>query len=294
MRVFVTGGTGYVGAHIVRELLSRGHEVSVLSRKAQTPSANLEFVHGSLDQVETIRSAMAGHDAYIHNAIWWEEAPLSELELADTRAAINIFRAAADAGVEHLIYTSSTAVHRPFKPHMNEESRIAPTDFYGATKAAAELFVSAFSHQFEMRCNAIRPGPCIGPPAVPGERVSCDRRFKAIVNSAVRGEAIHVPKHGGRQFIAIDDLAKVYTALLESDANRETYIAVSQNHTLWEEVARDAAALAGSESRVLIEDEGVSETPELFDVGKIERDFGLAFDSRAAMRSHLQYLIALE
>jgi UDP-glucose 4-epimerase len=298
MKVFITGGMGFVGSHVVLELLQRGDEVTILARNPNKIPAflvtpGISVIEGGLGDYKAIRAALPGHDACIHIALIWEEAP-TELELKDTIASVSLFQAAADAGVEHLIYTSSTAVHRPFKPSMNEGDRIAPDDHYGATKAASEAFLSAFSHQTGMRCNTIRPGPTVGRPAIDGAPVNCDRRFQDIVRAAVRGEDIRVARGYGRQMIGAGDLAKVYSAVLHSGVNRETYLATARNFTSWEQIAEDAVVLAGSTSRVIAEETGLAMAPNVFDVGKIEREFGLVFDSRLSIREYLKYLIGAE
>jgi UDP-glucose 4-epimerase len=294
MKVFLTGGLGFIGSHIVVDLLGRGDEVTILARDPDKipkfrDRAGISMVQGGLDDHDTIRAAIPGHDACIHNALYWEEAP-TELQLKDTRAAAFVFEAAAHAGVEHLIYTSSTAVHRPFRPLMDEEMRLAPDDFYGATKAAGEAFLAAFSHQSDMRCNTIRPGPTVGTPAVEGAPSHADRRFGRIVEGALRGEEIRVAANDGRQFIGADDLAKVYGTLLHTKAtNRQVYVAVSENFTTWEQIAREIVAISGSSSRIVAEEPPAPSS--LFNVHKLRRDLGLAFDSTIPMRAHLRHLV---
>lgn len=279
MKVFVTGGTGFIGSHIVAELLAQGDEVTILARNpSKIPSfldlPGVTVVPGGLDDFAAIRLGLAGCDACIHNAIWWDEEP-TELELKDVLASVRVFEAAAEAGVSHLIYTSSTAVHRPFRPSMNEEQRLTPTDFYGATKAASEVFLSAFAYQTSMRCSVIRPGPTIGGAAVPGGPVKVDRRIQSMIDAASRDEDIWVAKHDGRQFIAAKDLAKVYSAILRNpgDSRFETYLAVAKDFVTWEDIALRIVASRASSSQVIVEDTGLSPTPDLFDAGKIDRMF---------------------
>src|SRR4051812_13501116 len=130
MRVFVTGGTGFIGSHVVVALRDRGDEVTVLARNPdKIPKLHelpgISLIRGGLDDTDTIRAAMRRHDACIHLALYWEDAP-TELELKDTRAAVNVFESAAAAGVARLVYASSTAVHRPFTERMDESARITP------------------------------------------------------------------------------------------------------------------------------------------------------------------------
>jgi UDP-glucose 4-epimerase len=295
MKVFLTGGMGFIGSYIAVELLAKGDEVTILARDPnkiprflETPG--ISVAKGGLDDLDVIREALEGKDACIHNALYWGDTPTKML-LNDTRASVSVFEAAAEAGVKHLIYTSSTAAIGPFKPHMEEGMHISPSDYYGATKASTEAFLSAFSYRTEMRCNTVRPGYTIGNPVVEGAPIFSDTRFKTIVHAATHGEDIFVTKNDGTQFVWAGDLAKIYSSVLHSDVNRQIYFGLAQDFASWEQIARDAVALAGSSSKVVVEDKGYSDTPNLFDLGKIEREFGLSFRSQPALTDHLKYLI---
>lgn len=278
MRIFLTGGTGYIGAYLIRELVGAGHELTVLSRN---PSAcpGIAVQRGDLQHYD-----LARHDVLIHNAIWWEE----EDELQDVRAAAQLFEAAAKAGIGHIVYTSSTAVHRPFRPLMNEETKIETADSYGATKAANEVFLSAICRQHGMRWNVVRPGPVVGPPATEGAPFKSDRTIARLAEAARKGGELRVGKGLGRQFVAADDLALLYRALLKADHSGETFLCVDRNTTLWESIARRLVEICGSKSEVVVEES--KEASHRFDVTKIERTFGFRFDSSAAMTKHLEHL----
>jgi UDP-glucose 4-epimerase len=293
MKVFITGGTGFIGSYTVMELLNSGDEVTILARNPNKVPKFLDMpgvtlLKGELDDQEVIRTALPGHQACIHMALIWDVEP-TELQLKDTRASVRLFEEAAGAGVEQMIYTSSTAVHRPFRNLMDEGDYLEPDDYYGATKAAAEAFLSAFSYRTGMRCNTVRPGPTVGMPAIEGGPIVTYRRIEQIAHAAILGEDIHVSKNDGRQFIWAGDLAKLYSAVLHSKANRETYLGVAKNYTLWEQIANDAVSLTGSKSRVVVNDNGAM--PRIFDASKIARDFDFAFDSETALRDHLKYVV---
>jgi UDP-glucose 4-epimerase len=284
MKVFVTGGTGFIGTHLVKALLRDAHEVTVLTREPSkvAPLARLKVVEGSLLDHDLLSDALAGHDACVHLALIWDVDESTDVLLEDTLATVALLKLASLAGVAHFVYTSSVGVHRPFRPSMSERDRLTPTDHYGATKAANEAFVSSASYQTAMRCNTIRPGPVLG---------SNVARFEAIARAALANEPIEVFRGDGRQFIAVADLVEVYTTLLMSDANRECYVAVSRNFTTWEQIAREVVALCHSKSPVVVRDPS---TPlgHHFEVDKLERDWGLSFDSRGPMTRFLQSLIA--
>jgi UDP-glucose 4-epimerase len=295
MKVFITGGMGFIGSYIVMDLLQSGHEVSILARNPdKVPEfkkmPGIRIVSGALADFDVIAKNLPGHDAAIHNALFWGDTP-TEMLHNDTRCSIHFFDMSVEAGVKQMIYTSSTAAMGEFRPDMHEELKPKPTDFYGATKAATEAYLLAFGSKTPMRSNIVRPGYTIGNPIVPGAHIYSDKRFKQIVAAAIKNEEIKLTKNDGTQFIWAGDLAKIYTAILRSNPNREIYFGLSKNFTSWEAIARQAIELTGSKSKIVLEDKGYSDRPHLFDLSKIQRDFGLAFDSTQTITEHLRYLL---
>jgi UDP-glucose 4-epimerase len=293
MRVFLTGGTGFIGSYVLVMLLEQGHEVTLLARNPdkvpvlkETPGVTI--VPGFMADFETIEGALPGHEACIHVALWWGEGAYNML-MNDTRTSVFLCETAARLGVEHFIYTSSTAALGAFRPDMTEDMQSWPVDYYCATKRATEQFVVAVSHEHPMRCNVVRPGYTFGNPAVEGGSTGGDRRFGDICDRAKRGEDIVVKSGDGTQFIWAGDLARLYRAVLESQVNREIYHGLSVPFTSWAEIAQMAVEACGSASR--IELTGEAGEPYLFDLSKIREHFGLSFDGRDRLREHVEYLL---
>ena len=115
MRAFVTGGTGFIGANVVRDLLERGVGVRVLARPA-SPLGNLagldiEIVEGDLRDVQSLRRGMQDCEIVFHvgalYSFWVRPAGLLyEVNVDGTR---NVFDAALEEGIERVVYTSSVA-----------------------------------------------------------------------------------------------------------------------------------------------------------------------------------------
>ncbi len=290
MRVFLTGGSGFIGGHLVDRLLAAGHWVTLATRNPGeiSPRPGLTVVECDLQNVDTVLTALPGHDALVHNAIIWDHLP-NELELKDTRASAKLFDFAGNVGIKQIIYTSSTAVHRPFSGLMSEGSYLQPADTYGAIKAASEQFLWAASHQFDIRCNVLRLGPVVGRPAFDGARFKSDRRIRQIVESAKGGAATTVQSGEGRQFIGASDVAIAVESLLNSNLNREVILCTEWEPTPWEDIARIAIHCCGSGWL----DVGLpteSTSAPRFDVSKLERLLGLRFSATAALVEHVQHL----
>ncbi len=293
MRIFLTGATGFIGSYVAYELLSAGHELVVAARNPEKLPAlsrhpRVRRVQAELKQRGLMREALHGCEACIHVALGWGETPVSMLE-NDTLPSVALVEDCAALGVQKFIYTSSTAALGPFFASMSERDPTRPSDYYGATKAATEAYVLAAASKTGMRCNVIRPGYTFGNPVVEGATTQPDRRFHEIARAAKLGHDIRVKRGDGTQFAWAGDLARLYRAVIESEHSREVYYGLGATFSSWESVAEEAKTLASSSSRIVLEGEPRSAC--LFDLGKIERDFGLVFQSTEHIRQHLAYLL---
>lgn len=296
MKVFLTGGTGFIGSYIVMELLNKGHEVTLLARNPEKiPKFNefdkVRLINADFKDYETVALNLQGHDVCIHNALLWGNNGLEMLR-NDTLSSVFLFETAAAVGIKQFIYTSSTAAIGEFRPNMNEETKTKPVDYYGATKAASEDYLLAASASYSMCCNIIRPGYTFGNPVVEGAPMEVDSRFRKIVDKAIAGEDIELIQYDGTQFIWAGDLAKIYSAVIEAPKNREIYFGLGLTYVSWEQIAQEAIKLTDSKSRILLSDKGYGNEPYLFDVTKIQSEFGFSFNSQEMIVDHLRYLIA--
>lgn len=138
MKVFLTGGTGFIGGHVARRLRERGDQVVALVRspaKAQAlRDAGCTLVEGDLDDVEAMRSAMEGCDAAIHGAAVYkvgipksERAAMREVNVAGTERVLD---AARDAGVPRIVYVSTIAVFGNTGGEVVDEQYERPADSF--------------------------------------------------------------------------------------------------------------------------------------------------------------------
>jgi UDP-glucose 4-epimerase len=298
MKIFLTGGTGFIGSYVVHELSKRGHEVTILARNPDkvpclSDLPGVKIVPGLLTDFDVIEQNLEGKDACIHIALGWGDHATSMLK-NDTFPSVFLFETAARLGVGHLIYTSSTAALGHLFKNAGERDKPEPTDFYGATKASSECFLLAVSHTYPMRCNIIRPGYTFGNPVVRGAFTEPDNRFRSIVKQAKTGDDINIISNDGTQFIWAGDLARVYASVLESGSNRKTYFALGDAFYSWESIAQKTIELTGSNSRIITEDKGCHSNPFCYDVSLIKQEFGLNFKSWEKIVEHVSYLLNAE
>lgn len=295
MKIFLTGGSGFIGHWVVKALLSQGHQLRLLVRNPKKiPSlktkAGIEVVEGGLYDKPILTKALEGCDACVHIALGWGETPTTMLE-KDTAVTAFLMEEAEKAGVGQFLYTSSTAAVGEFRPQMAESIDVRPMDLYGATKAASEAYLLGFAAKAKMRCNIIRPGYTFGNPAFPDGITQPDQRFNQIAAAAKKGQLLTVTRHDGTQFVWAGDLAKLYTAVLNSRLNRRIFFGLSTEFFTWEAVAKKAAAMTGSGLKVEVVDKGLDPKPALFDMGLIKKEFGLEFAASLEIAKHLEYLM---
>jgi nucleoside-diphosphate-sugar epimerase len=180
----VTGGAGFIGSHIVDELLSRGHPVKVLDNFSTGRRSNIAHVAGDIDLVEgDVRSyeranaAVRGADVVIHLAALPSvprsvQDPLTTTEVNVT-GTLNALLAARDQGVRRVVIASSSSVYgaNDFLPK-HEELIPHPISPYGVSKLAAEQYAMAFNAVYGLETVALRYFNVFGPRQDPNSQYS--------------------------------------------------------------------------------------------------------------------------
>ena len=298
MKVFITGGTGNIGQYVTLAVSDYGHEAVVLSRnpeKYPSLAKKAKLVKGTITDYDIIKTSVKSCDAVIHIALGWGDEPVSML-LNDTTAAVNLLEISEKAEVQKFIYTSSTAAMGHMRNNMDETYVNLPIDLYGSTKSACESFVLGFTKYYgsnkkvTMKRNIIRPGYTYSNPPFPDGSTQPDSRFRDIADRIVNNKPVTLTKHDGTQFISSKEIAELYLKLLNSDKNEEIYLALGNKWTSWERIAQIALELyPESKSEIVLNDLGWGAEPILYNVSKMEKDFGLSFDSQDDLREHIKW-----
>jgi len=308
MKIILTGGTGFIGSYILNQILSDGHEVTVLARNANKvpvlhTTKNVRVLEIGMTDFDKIPQALIGHDACIHVALNYNAENAYKMLMSDTVPSIFLATESAKAGLQHFIYTSSIAAHDNIYSISNPQiiansnsnvvttSKLDPHSYYGATKAATEDFLLGIAGETSMRVNIIKPGYTFGNPVFEGAFTQPDRRFHTIVQAALKNEDIEITKNDGTHFIWAGDLAKIYSSVLNSDYNRRSYFGLSSEFTSWLQIAEEAKQLCSSSSKIIVNDLGWGDKPIIFDVSDYKKDFGYTFLPYPHITEHLKYLI---
>ncbi len=167
-RVLVTGGSGFIGRHAVASLTRAGASVRVIDLKPH-PDASVDVVVGDIGDPEAIEAAFDGgmdsvvHLAAVTSVLRSVENPggTFDTNVAGTHAVLEAARA---AGVSSLAFASTNAVTGPMDaPAIVETAVLRPLTPYGATKAAGEMLMSAYTASYGVRCVCLRLTNVYGP-----------------------------------------------------------------------------------------------------------------------------------
>ncbi len=173
MRIFLTGGTGFIGGEVARRLRARGDDVVALVRTPAkaTPltTAGCELVTGDLSDATQLRAAMDGADAVIHGAAVYEMGIPASARAAMADANVGgterVLAAAADAGVKRAVYVSTVAIFGNTKGAVADEewTRVAGfTSAYEQTKVEAHAVAQDLAAQ-GLPLVTVQPGVVYGP-----------------------------------------------------------------------------------------------------------------------------------
>ena len=210
MKVLVTGGSGFIGSHVVDKLKDKGIEVRVYDLVMPTFRDDIEYYQGSLLDRTALGMAMEGIDIVFHlGAI----ADVKEVyddpvysESINTRGTINVLEASKDRGVIKLVYGSTTWVYSDTDKKFVDESTPlhAPSHLYTATKIASEYYCQTYFKLYGLKTTILRYGIPYGPRAR-------DRTvIPVFVRKALNNEPLTIAGDGSqfRNFVYVEDLAE--------------------------------------------------------------------------------------
>ena len=167
-RILVTGGSGFIGRHVVSDLRGAGAHVRVVDLQAH-PDPDVEIVRGDIAERDVLDAALAGGlDGVVHlAAVTSVLRSLEHPELTyrtNVAATASLLEAARAAGATALVFASTNAVTGPMEaPAISEAATLRPLTPYGATKAAGEMLMSAYTASYGLRCAAMRLTNVYGP-----------------------------------------------------------------------------------------------------------------------------------
>ncbi|MGD0143189.1 MAG: NAD-dependent epimerase/dehydratase family protein [Rhizomicrobium sp.] len=302
MRIFLTGGAGFIGFHAAAALLRRGHQVVAIddlnpyyspalkeARLAElTANPGFRFAKGDISVAGALDAAAGGarFDVMLHLAAQagvrhglTDPASYTRSNLVGHQNVLEFAR--RHDGLAHLVYASSSSVYgNDTTPPFAEDARAdRPISYYGATKRAGELLSHSYAELFGLKQTGLRFFTVYGPWGRP------DMAYWLFTDAVFAGRAIPVFGRGKlrRDFTYIDDVVAAIVRVVEQpfaaadDAPHRIYN-LGNNHP---ETVLDliAAIESATGKKALIEDANgppgdVRET--YADIARAARDFGFA------------------
>lgn len=305
MSVLVTGANGFVGAAVVRALLADGEPVRAfvrpMSDRRNLQGLDVEIAEGDITAPETLERALRGCRAVLHVAadyrLWVPD--VARMLATNVQGSLNVLDAAAAAGVERMVYTSSVATLglRSDREPADEQTPVGLDDMIGPYKRSkflAEQAVARRAGELGFDVVTVNPSTPVGPGDIkptPTGRIIVDAaagRIPAFVDT-------------GLNLVHVDDVARGHLLALARGASGERYILGGEDMSLRRilELVADlrgrvpprirlphwlvypiaagseaVAALTKREPRVSLDSVRMSSKHMYFSSGKAERDLG--------------------
>ncbi len=248
----VTGGAGFIGSNIVHALLERGHRARVFDDFSTGRWVNLsdvaddvEVVEGDLRDASRVAGAMAGaavvfHEGAIPSVFRSVKDPVSSHEV-NTTGTLNVLIAARDAGVERVVYASSSSVYGNAEVlPVHEGLPARPISPYGVSKLTGECYLEAFFATYGLPTISLRYFNVFGPRQDPAsEYAAVVPRFVAATLEG-RPATIFGDGEQSRDFTFVGDVVGANLAAAEAPEDawgRAFNVAYGDRHTVNELLA---------------------------------------------------------
>jgi len=235
MKALVTGGSGFVGGHLVRHLLQRGYDVSCLVRAASRTDAlaqlPVRLVSGSYFDLESLRRAVRGMDYVFHAGAVLSAPDWQAYYKTNVEGTTNILEACAQAnpGLRKFVHVSSIAAAGPAPDRrpLKETDRCRPLSLYGKSKHQAEQAAAGYVARL--------PIVIVRPPNVLG----AGQRELLAVMKLLRRRIVPVIGRREKQtsICFVPDLVRALVLAAESDLARgKTYFVAADEAYSWREI----------------------------------------------------------
>ena len=228
MASLVTGGAGFIGAHIVNDLIASGEEVVVLDDLSggfrENANGKARFIEGSITDVKLVERIFTEHpiEYVFHLAAYAAEGLSHFIKRFNYEnnliGSVNLINASVNHGVKCFVFTSSIAVYGPAQLPMREDTLPMPEDSYGIAKLAVELDLKASKHMFGLDYIIFRPHN------VYGEYQNIGDKYRNVVgifmNQIMQGRPLTVFGDGtqSRAFSYIRDVSPLIARSVKTPA----------------------------------------------------------------------------
>ncbi|MEI6818630.1 MAG: NAD-dependent epimerase/dehydratase family protein [Verrucomicrobiota bacterium] len=261
MKILITGGSGFIGSHIVELYQDKAEEIRVLDNLRTGYRHNLDglrhtFIEGSITDRELVKKAVQGVDYIFHLAalVSVPESMAKPGECVDinVHGLLNVLEEAAAAGVKKLVFASSAAIYGDNPTVPKVETMIPePKSPYAITKLDGEYYLGMFQNEGKLETAAIRFFNVFGPRQDPKGAYAA--AVPIFIEKAVNSEDITVFGDGGqtRDFIYVKDIAGALAFAVETPGVTGVFNAGYGGQITIEDLANGLVSAADSASKIL-------------------------------------------
>ncbi len=249
MKVLTTGGAGFIGSHVVDELVAAGHEPRIfdVTTSQWHDPADVDTYIGDLTDPEAVRLAARGCDAIAHLGaiadVSHVAADPAYAERVNSGGTANVLEAARSEEVDRVVYASTIWVYDGCDdPVVDEDTPLTlPRHPYTAQKAASEMYCTSYAELYDVDYTILRFGIPYGPRARPAAVIP--QFFK----NALAGRPLTIAGGGrqSRRFTYVGDIARGVVASLAPEGRNRVYNLASEETVTILELAQAVSAIVG-------------------------------------------------
>ncbi len=247
--IAITGGSGFVGSHVVDALLRAGHQIRVIDPKPPTQGDDVEWADVDMLDQDAITDALKGVGPVFHLAAMADvndivADPAGSVEL-NSMGVARVLEAARRADAGRVLVSSTVWVYAATHGDEVDETTLFDLDtdrhLYVSEKIAAEMFCRDYANLFGRPFTILRYGIPFGP------RMRPDLVIAAFMLRALRGEPLRIDGDGSqeRRFVYVEDLAAAHALALKPVAKNRTYNLESEETISIRQLAETVGELVG-------------------------------------------------
>jgi UDP-glucose 4-epimerase len=252
-RFLVTGGSGFVGSHVVDALVEAGAgEIVVFEQKVVAEnlegaleSGRVRVVEGDVRDTQALADVSKGTDGVFHLAVLPLGPSVQNPRLAlevNVVGTFNVIEAAQQAGAKKIVYSSASSVYGDTDDTMDETHPLDAWTMYGASKLAGEYFLRAFKDAQDLDFVTLRYMNVYGPRQAGG-------LIPAVLGKILAGQSPVIAGDGSQSFdfVHVADVASANVKAMASDVTGEAFNVGSGGEASVREITERLIALTGSD-----------------------------------------------